>query len=433
MTAVTSRLAILILHGLGDPLTWRAAVRGLEYLLPDHLPEHDYIVHPIEQPIPAFVRQTQFHAIVLGPTFLCARFVPWTFEKVTADYAFVGQSDAFKIALPQDDYDCNELLDNWMMQWRVDAVYAACSDGWPVLYPQCSPTGRIQQGYTGYIPDTWIRRFENPKPHAGRKIDVSYRANRLPPNYGRIGQIKAEIGDRFAAHRATIGLRLDISTDPSDLIYGSRWHDFVENSRFCLASNSGSSLLDPVGTIRRCVERELIRNSSATFEAVEARCFPGEDGRHHFTSISPRNIEAAIARTVQIATPGPYSGILSEDEHYIPLEPDCSNADDVVAKMRDTGLVERIAVRARDTVLSVPELRAANHARRLVAQIEEGVSRKRIQAASPHEMTKVVDRYRSEVTSRSPSFWAARRRRARLRDVAVALGARKIKRWLMSS
>jgi hypothetical protein len=52
----------------------------------------------------------------------------------------------------------------------------------------------------------------------------------------------------------------------ADLIFGSRWHDFVENSRFCLASNSGSSLLDPVGKIRRCVERELIRKPSATFE-----------------------------------------------------------------------------------------------------------------------------------------------------------------------
>ena len=431
MTVADSKLAILVLHGLGDPEAWRAAVRDVEYLLPDHLPEHDYIVHPVEQPLPAFVQQTKFHAIVLGPTFLCARYVPWTFEKVLADYAFVGQSDAFKIALPQDDYDCNELLDNWMMDWRVDALYAACSSDWPVLYPRFSQTGRIEQGYTGYIPDAWCRRFDNPKPRAERTIDVSYRANRLPPNFGRIGRTKSEIGARFAAQPATAGLRLDISTDPAYLIFGSRWHDFVENSRFCLASNSGSSLLDPVGRIRRCVERALIRKPSATFEDVEAHCFPGEDGRHQLTAISPRNMEAALANTVQLATPGPYSGILTAGEHFIPLEPDCSNAAEVVDEMRDAALVSRVAASARDAVLSVPELRAANHARRLVAQIENGVATKHLQGPSPGEMTTVMDRYRTEVTARSASFWEARRRRARLRNVAVALGARKLKRWLM--
>jgi hypothetical protein len=431
VTAGDSRLAVLILHGLGDPQTWRTAVRDVEYLLPDHLPRHDYVVHSAELPLPAFVQQTKFHAIVLGPTFLCARYQPWTLEKVLADYAFVGQSDAFKIALPQDDYDCHELLDNWMMDWRVDALYAACSSDWPVLYPRFSQTGRIEQGYTGYIPDAWFRRFENPKPHAERTIDVSYRARRLPPNFGRIGQTKSEIGARFAAHPATAGLRRDISTDPGDLIFGSRWHDFVENSRFCLASNSGSSLLDPVGTIRRCVERELIRKPSATFEDIEARCFPCEDGRYQLTAISPRNIEAAMANTVQVATPGPYSGILSAGEHYILLEPDCSNAAAVVEQMRDTTLVSRLAVNARAAVLSAPELKAANHARRLVSQIENGVGSKRIQGPAPGEMTTVIDRYRSEVTAKSASFWEARRRRARLRNVVVALGARKLKRWLM--
>ena len=426
-----SRLAILILHRLGDPQAWRTAVRDLEYLLPDHLPNHHYIVHSGEQALPEFVRQTKFHAIVLGPTFLCARYSPATLERVKDDYAFVGHSDAFKIALPQDDYDCSQLLDSWMIEWGIDALYAACSEHWPVLYPQYSQTGRIQQGYTGYIPDAWFDRFSKPKPHASRRIDVSYRANRLPPNYGRIGRTKSEIGARFAAHPATAGLRLDVSTDPEALIYGPHWHDFIEDSRFCLAANSGSSLLDPVGAMRRCVERHRIRHPAATFEDVEAHCFPGEDGRYNFTAISPRNLEAALAQTVQIATPGPYSDILTAGEHYIPLAPDCSNAGEVVEQSRDPALVNRMAVRTREAVLARPELRAAHHARQLIAQIQTGISAKHIQGESPEVMAKVVDRYQTEVGSRSASFWAARRRRLRHRNAAVALGARKIKRWLM--
>ena len=191
------------------------------------------------------------------------------------------------------------------------------------------------------------------------------------------------------------------------------------------------SLLDPTGTIRRCVEQQLIRRPAATFEEIEARCFPGEDGRHAFTAISPRNLEAALARTVQIATPGAYSGVLSAGEHYLPLSPDCANAAEVVAQMRDAQLVDRVATRAREAVLDVPALRAANHATRLVSQIADGAAGKRVSATAPAEMQRVLDRYHREVGSRTAGFWQRRRRRARLRNAAVALGARRLKRWLM--
>ena len=424
-------LTILILHNLGDPLGWRAAVRDLEYLLPDHAPAHNYLVHPAEQPLPPFVKDLRFHAVILGPTFLCARYTPHGLASAREAYDFIGDSDAFKIALPQDDYDCSALLDRWMVDWRVDAVYPVIPDHWEVLYPQCAAAGRLHLGYTGYIADSWLQRFRDPKPARDRTIDVSYRARRLPPNFGRTGWLKGHIGELFEAHPATAGLRLDISTRDADLITGERWHDFIEDSKCCLATNSGSSLHDADGSIRACVERQLIKHPGASFEAIEERCFKGEDGRYLFAAISPRNIEAALARTVQLATPGPYSGILDANTHYLPLAPDCSNAADIVAMMGDAAITERVARQARDAVLAVPQLRATHHAARLIAQIEDGVSTRRIQASPAHEVQRVFERYRAEVTNTADAFWRRRRRRRRLRDAAVALGARKVKRWLM--
>lgn len=424
-------LNILILHRMGDPQYWRQTVRDLEFLLPTHAAAHHYVVHAADQPLPAHIRDLRFHAIILGPTFLCARFAPHTFRDVLRDYDFVRTSDAVKIALPQDDYDCSAILDRWMTDWGVDAVYAACPEHWDVLYPSYSQTGRIRQGYTGYIADSWITGWQHPKPFAERSIDVSYRAGKLPPNYGRIGYIKGVIGERFAGHPATAGLTLDISTDSKDMIPGADWHAFMSDSRFCLATNTGSSLLDREGHIRQCVEQQLIRSPQASFEEVEAHCFRGQDGQYNFTAISPRNIEAALAHTVQLATPGPYGGILAANEHYIPLEPDCSNAADVVALMRDRVLVERIARQAKDAVLGVPELRATNHATRLLEQIADGVTAKRTQASSPSEMQSAMAQYATDVTAKTDAFWARRRRRQQLRDVAVALGARKLKRLLM--
>ena len=425
------RLAILILHGLGDPLSWRTAVRDLEYLLPDHAPEHLYVVHESERPIPDFIKETRFHAIVLGPTFLCARYTPHALARVRAQYDFVAAADAFKIAMPQDDYDAHALLDQWMVDWHVDSVYAACSEHWDALYPKYSATGRIRQGYTSYIPSAWIERWRTTKPAADRPIDVSYRARRLPANFGRIGHIKATIGERFAAHPATRGLTLDLSTDDADLIAGPDWHAFLENSKFCLATNTGSSLLDPVGDIQRCVERYGMGRPQASFEEIEAHCFPGLDGQYSFTAISPRNIEAALAQTVQIATPGPYGGILTAHEHYLSLDPDCRNAADVVVQMRDEPRIAHMRTRAREAVLSVPELRATAHAASVIEQITAGAAAKRVQATPPDQMRRALARYQNDVVAQTDRFWQKRRRRQQLREVLVTLGARKIKRWLM--
>ena len=45
----------------------------------------------------------------------------------------------------------------------------------------------------------------------------------------------------------------------------------------------------------------------------------------------------------------------------------------------------------------------------------------------------ITKRYEAEVSTRAEAFWAEKRRRQKIRDVAVALGARKIKRWIMGA
>jgi hypothetical protein len=68
---------------------------------------------------------------------------------------------------------------------------------------------------------------------------------------------------------------------------------------------------------------------------VEAACFPSNDMNRWYSAISPRLLEAALARSCQLLVAGSYSGALIPDEHYIPLSADCSNAEQVFEKMRD--------------------------------------------------------------------------------------------------
>ena len=421
-------MTILTLHRMGDPRSWRTAVRDLELMLPTCAPEHDYIVHAAEMPLPDYIRNLRFDGIVLGPTFLCSRFDPRLFEQVQQEYAFIRDSTAFKIALPQDDYDCHAILDRWMIDWRIDSVASPCPrDTWPVLYPSYSSTGNLTAGYTGYVSDAWVDAWRSPRPFESRTIDVSYRARKLPPNFGRIGYLKGVIGDRFAAQPAVRGLRLDISTDPNDVMAGAEWHRFLENSRFCLTTTSGSSLLDPEGQIRSRVERYLIEHPEAPFDEVEDHCFKGDDGKYAFTALSPRHIEAALAGTVQIGTPGNYSGLLAADTHYIPIEPDCSNAADVTATMRDRGRVAEIAAASKAAILDCAELRSTHRAAQLIQMIAAGANKddRRMPA---DEAGRIVIRYRAEAAAWSAAFWKRQRVVAKLRAAAVALGARRIKR-----
>ena len=298
------KLNILVLYQMGDPKYWRSAVRDLEFMLPVHAPAHHYIMHSGDMPLPEFVKEIEFHGIILGPTFLGNRYNADAFARVLRDYDFIRTSNAFKIALPQDDYDCSGILDRWMVAWDIDVVYSVCPNHWDILYPKFSSKGCIKLGYTGYVSERWVESWKSPKPFEDRKIDVSYRAKRLPPNFGSIGHIKGAIGDLFKSKVNGLGLKLDISTDTRDMIPGGKWHKFIENSKFCLATNSGSSLLDPEGEIRSKVNQYLLHFPDADFDEVEKNCFPGEDGKYVFTTISPRNIEAALAKTVQLATPG---------------------------------------------------------------------------------------------------------------------------------
>ena len=40
---------------------------------------------------------------------------PDLLQATLADLDFVRQSSAFKVAMPQDEYDCNAILDQWMV------------------------------------------------------------------------------------------------------------------------------------------------------------------------------------------------------------------------------------------------------------------------------------------------------------------------------
>ena len=67
------KLNILVLHRLGNPEIAPLFLRRHVFVLKEHFPEHNYIYHDSELPLPDCVRHGEFDAIVLDVTFLCLR------------------------------------------------------------------------------------------------------------------------------------------------------------------------------------------------------------------------------------------------------------------------------------------------------------------------------------------------------------------------
>ena len=400
------KLNILILHRLGDPSKCREVLRNLELMLPQYAPGHNYIIHDVSFPLPKYVMDFNFHAIVMNTSFVSLRYDPERVKEFIKYYDFVRQSDAFKIAIVQDDYDYSAVLDNWMYAWYVDLIYSVCPDHHEILYPKfLSSKGEIRLAYTGYITPEMVDIWKKPKEFNKRNIDVSYRANEANKYIGLYGYDKAMIGELFTKAVSGHGLNLDISTKRNKILEGKDWYNFVEDSRFCLTTNSGMSLHDPWGQIRLRVKHYMAEHPKADFEEVEKQCYPGLDGKYLFSALSPRNFEACLSNTVQIALHGKYSGIMNPIDHYIPMQRDCSNIDEVLDMIKDYSYVKQVQRNAKENILGWDELRVENRANKIIESIKEGIQIKNVNSESIDNFDKCKNKYQDDVIQNQDLIW----------------------------
>ena len=420
------KLNILVLHSLGDMESAPLFLRHHVFLLERNCPGHNYLYHDSALPLPNYVRETDFDLIVLDVTFLHARWnPPKVYCRIKEEYAFVKNSGAVKIAFPQDEYDCNETLDEWMCEWGVDVVYSVISEHWDVLYPKYHKIGNIRLGFTGYVDESLINRDR--KPFEDRSIDIGYRAKKLPPYFGRLGETKWTIGRDVAALAKSAGLAVDVSVGDKSTLLGEAWLEFINNSKFTLGANSGSSLLDPRGKIQHDVRSYLRDNPECTFDQVEELFFRGLDGKFQFTAISPRVMEAALLDSCQILVEGDYSHILTPWEHYIPIKSDASDFEQVLEAMRDHSTVKKMIARTRSTILDANDLRSANMARKILDEAADFVTRKNARS-SCLDVERVIQRYKNEMTrDRYGAQW--RRKDIRRRVIRLIGNYPIVDRW----
>jgi hypothetical protein len=213
---------------------------------------------------------------------------------------------------------------------------------------------RTQQVLTGYVPH-WLTHYP-PLPLSARKTMVGYRGRTYPAWHGEQGREKIQIGKLFKRDAPRFGISTDIAWSERSRLYGRDWVTFIRNCQAVLAVESGASVFDFDGDVAARTESfaALVERphpipalaKKPSYEMLRDRFFAGREDQIDIAQISPRVFEAIALRTLVIAYPGRYSGVLEPWRHYVPLDKDHGNMAEVAAILRDPERVAEIITNA---------------------------------------------------------------------------------------
>jgi hypothetical protein len=280
----------------------------------------------------------------------CSRFC---FEGyVSADYqAKLRAFQGLKILAIQDEYDHTNILKAAIKDMGFHIVLTCVpQDSLEYVYPKSEfPNVTFLTVFTGYVTDDFEAEQIQAPALSERPIVVGYRGRNIGGRYGRLGFDKFEIGRRMKEICDAKGIVNDIAMDEASRIYGTAWFDYLGRCRSMLGSESGSNVFDFDSSIDALYKKMMADNGGEppSYEAM-LPLVAERDGAIQMGQISPRVFECAIMRTPMVLFKGRYSDAIKPDEHYISLEKDFSNVDDVLRRLEDIPALEAMTERAYD-------------------------------------------------------------------------------------
>lgn len=328
----------------------------------------------------------------------CARLC---FDNYVAN-SFVKKLKRFsglKVLAVQDEYNRTDTLKRAIKDIGFDVVLTCVpQDSLDYVYPRTEfPRTRFETVFTGYVPDYLADSERLPVPLGKRPIVVGYRGRDIGGVYGRLAFDKLEIGRRMKEICSARGIPHDIAMDEESRIYGPAWFDFIGSCRSMLGTESGSNVFDFDGSLERrfkkMTERLGHRPSYAEFEPYVAQ----REREISMGQISPRVFECVAMRTPMVLFRGRYSDAIEPEVHYIPLEKDFSNVDDVLARLERLDELEAMADRAYEHIVASGRFGYRAFAQRLTRIIEEELARR-----SPVIRTPDPEPVRSVVSGQAP-------------------------------
>jgi hypothetical protein len=232
--------------------------------------------------------------------------------------------------------------------------------------------------------------FEPGPPHHVRRLDIGVKGYTYPAFLG--DDDRNRMIRHFADRAARLNLAVDITEDKR--LNRHQWARFLADCRGTISTETGSWYVDRDdglitrvhaylkskrsglvlsndGWLRRAARRlpspvkavlweglrrgpvkfEVLDDFETPFAELEERFFRGAPRAPVYSkAISSRHFDAIGTKTCQILRRGRFNDILDADTHYLCVEPDFSNTDDVVARFKDEAERTRIVDAAYDHV-----------------------------------------------------------------------------------
>lgn len=232
---------------------------------------------------------------------------------------------------------------------------------WEKIYPREIVGTDVQfwQMLTGYVTPGLRQRYRAIRNPDERPVDIGYRGSIQPLDFGRLCYEKRQIGDEVRERLASTGLNLDISSRWEDRFGGEAWFEFLSRCKCTLGVESGASIFDLDGSLDSRVSAIVAAIGPESEDPQYCEQFLDKlrdlEGNVAYNQISPRHFEAAACGTVQIMYPGSYSGVFLPERHYLTLEPDFSNLEEIAVRAMDPTLRQEIAARAYEEIVLNPK------------------------------------------------------------------------------
>tara|TARA_R110002110_G_scaffold415562_1_gene651089 strand:+ start:59948 stop:61597 length:1650 start_codon:yes stop_codon:yes gene_type:complete len=278
----------------------------------------------------------------------------------------IQEFKGYKILFIQDDYRWIYSTISNVQFMKIDAIFGLASqDIVPKIYNKTLSRVRVETVLTGYVSDKMLK--ETPIPYSQRKIDVSYRARKLPFWMGSHTLQKWLIAEKFLKSSKSYHLVCDISTKEDDRVYGENWKKLLKQSKATLGTESGTNICDFTGKLQKNIEAYIKKNPGASFETVQNIFLGDEKNNILMNVISPRIFEAISCKVLLILYPGEYNGILEPWHHYVPLKEDHSNIKEVVQIIQSPEQANKIIECAYNEVLCNPK----NHYQGLIQKFDK--------------------------------------------------------------
>ncbi|QFU15929.1 glycosyltransferase family 1 protein [Microvirga thermotolerans] len=259
-----------------------------------------------------------------------------------------------KIVSVQDDCDRTSIMHTQIRELGFHVLLTAVpSDTLAYGYPPDKIPGvEIFPVLTGYVANDFADLSRPVVPLEQRPFVLGYRGRDIGGRYGTLGYYKYIIGTRMRNECEARGVIHNISVAEGDRIYGDAWFQFLGECRAVLGTESGTNVWDFDGSLEQKFQSMTDQlGRKPTYE--EFYPFVAEhEGKSNIGEISPRHFEAAVMRTPMVMFRGRYSDLLDPGVHYIPLEKDFSNLDDVFATLHNFKKLEQVSENAYERLVA---------------------------------------------------------------------------------